>query len=142
MRSYLPADLNDSIYLEFTQAYVQSSPPLIKAIDSTENKIRDASTNMYTLIEDVFETEIQGVYTPLTPCYSTSCLPGQPGCYSPSCPNKLETLNGPILKDTKAPSTLSHDTVRNIHIVHIHKLTLFYIRHFLVHGQQQCPKRY
>lgn len=71
---------------------------------------------MYTLIEDALETEIQGVYTPLTSCYSTSCLPGQPGCYSPSCPNKLEAMNGPITNQQKAASTLSHDTVHFIHL--------------------------
>ena len=42
---------------------------------------------MYTLLDD--DPEIpQGVFTPLTRCYTQACLPGQGGCYAPLCPNR------------------------------------------------------
>ena len=96
-------------------------PSLIVPIDSSEksirkNKVYDSPTEMYTLVESSLDKQIHGVYTPLTRCYSMSCLPGQPGCYSASCPNKVYSLNGTIFKKPAKSvlSSSSHDTVNNI----------------------------
>lgn len=93
-------------------------PPLIVPIAYSEksirkNKVYDSATEIYTLVEETLDIEeVQGIYTPLTQCYSTSCLPGQPGCYSAYCPN-LVPLNGNIVKKPAISivSSTSHDTV-------------------------------
>jgi hypothetical protein len=80
-----------------------------------KNKLYDSPTEMYTLVEETLEEkqEIGGIYTPLTRCYSTSCLPGQPGCYSAYCPNLVYPANGHIIKKPamSVVSSSSHDTV-------------------------------
>ncbi|KAI9281061.1 CNH domain-containing protein [Sporodiniella umbellata] len=78
------------IYLNITQALMKTSPPLIAPIPYSEKSIRNnqlyhSSNEIYTCVTT---DTLEGVYTPLTRCYSNSCLPGQSGCYSYLCPNK------------------------------------------------------
>lgn len=94
IQSILPEGLGDSMYLDIAQCLMFCTPRLIIPIAYSEKSIRknkfyNSANEIYTLVEDTLnsEEEIQGIYTPLTPCYSTSCLPGQPGCYSAYCPN-------------------------------------------------------
>jgi hypothetical protein len=118
IQSFSPSGLSENIYLDIAQTLMYCKPALLKPIESSEksirkNKVYKSPTEMYTLIEDALEQDIQGIYTPLTRCYSMSCLPGQPGCYSASCPNKVDSLNGYIFKKpaVSVVSSLSHDTV-------------------------------
>jgi hypothetical protein len=106
------------MYSDIAQLLMYCKPALVKPIDSSEKSLRKkkiykSPTEMYTLIEDTLEQDIQGIYTPLTRCYSMSCLPGQPGCYSASCPNKVDSLNGYIFKKPAVSivSSTSQDTV-------------------------------
>lgn len=128
IQSFAPTGLSDNIYLQIAQMLMYCKPALIKPIDSSEkslrkNKIYKSPTEMYTLIEDALEHDIQGIYTPLTRCYSMSCLPGQPGCYSSSCPNRVATLNGYIFKKAAVSvvSSSSHDTVSFDHFMQLLK---------------------
>ncbi|KAI7903065.1 CNH domain-containing protein [Cokeromyces recurvatus] len=112
IRSFSPPELSDGIYQDIAQSLMCSNPPLIVPIDSSERSIRKNkfyanSTEAYTLVEATTLNDMQGIYTPLTRCYSMSCLPGQAGCYSASCPNKLFSLNGSIFKKPNAMSVLS-----------------------------------
>ena len=120
IRSILPTGLGDSMYLDIAQCLMSCQPRLIAPIAYSEksirkNKVYDSPNEIYTLVEETLiqDIDIQGVYTPLTRCYSTSCLPGQPGCYSAYCPNQVYPLNGHIIKKpTKSiVSSSSHDTV-------------------------------
>lgn len=94
-------------------------PPLIVPIAYSEkslrkNKIYNSVNEMYTLVEETLDIddEIQGVYTPLTRCYSVSCLPGQPNCYSSCCPNKSSSDDQSVKQPTVSiVSSTSHDTV-------------------------------
>ncbi|CAO3632920.1 unnamed protein product [Mucor hiemalis] len=107
------------MYLDIAQSFMFCKPRLIVPISYSEksirkNKVYDSPTEIYTLVEETLEIEeaIQGIYTPLTRCYSTSCLPGQPGCYSAYCPNRVYPLNGHIIKKPAKSivSSTSHDT--------------------------------
>lgn len=119
IRAFSPSGLKDAIYLDIAQSLMYCKPALIVPIDSSEKSLRkrrvyNSPTEMYTLVEDALNEEVQGIYTPFTRCYSMSCLPGQPGCYSASCPNKIYSLNGYIFKKPTAVSVVSstsHDTV-------------------------------
>lgn len=94
-------------------------PPLIVPIAYSEksfrkNKVYDSASEIYTLVEATLDVEeIQGIYTPLTQCYSTSCLPGQPGCYSTYCPNRVYPSDDTVTKKIAVSivSSVSHDTV-------------------------------
>ncbi|RCH97324.1 hypothetical protein CU098_001366, partial [Rhizopus stolonifer] len=117
VRGFSTPGLGDPLYLDIAQTLMYCKPPLITPIDSSEksirkNKIYDSPTETYTLVESSLDKQIHGVYTPLTRCYSMSCLPGQPGCYSASCPNKIYSLNGTIFKKPAKSilSSSSHDT--------------------------------
>lgn len=96
---------------------MKTSPPLIAPIPYSEksirkNKLYNSASEIYTLVTT--NEKIQGVYTPLTRCYSTSCLPGQPECYSPLCPNKMLQQQDSAQQKLTAPSiasSVSHDTV-------------------------------
>lgn len=119
IQAFSPPGLKDAIYLDVAQSLMYCKPALVVPIDSSEKSLRkkrvyNSPTEMYTLVEDALDKEIQGIYTPFTRCYSMSCLPGQPGCYSASCPNKIYSLNGSIFKKPTATSFISsnsHDTV-------------------------------
>lgn len=63
-------------------------PPLIAPIPYSEKSIRDNKFYPDEFYTCVSTDTVVGVFTPLTQCYSQSCLPGQSGCYSYSCPNK------------------------------------------------------
>lgn len=119
IRSFLPEGLGESMALEIAQSFMFCKPRLIVPIAYSEksirkNKVYDSPNEIYTLVEETLELEepIQGIYTPLTRCYSTSCLPGQPGCYSAYCPNRVYPLNGHIIKKPSKSivSSSSHDT--------------------------------
>ncbi|OBZ90228.1 Rho1 guanine nucleotide exchange factor 1 [Choanephora cucurbitarum] len=117
IRGFSLPGLGDRLYLDIAQTLMYCKPSLIVPIDSSEksirkNKVYDSPTEMYTLVESSLDKQIHGVYTPLTRCYSMSCLPGQPGCYSASCPNKVYSLNGTIFKKPAKSvlSSSSHDT--------------------------------
>ncbi|KAI8342611.1 CNH domain-containing protein [Chlamydoabsidia padenii] len=93
----LPSGLPDGIYLKVTRALMHTSPPVICPITYSEksarrNTLYQTNHEVYQLVEDGIP---QGVYTPLTRCYTHFCLPGQGGCYAPCCPNKP---NGEKLK--------------------------------------------
>ncbi|KAI9270866.1 CNH domain-containing protein [Sporodiniella umbellata] len=115
VRSFIPYGLSTSTYLKIVRALHKASPPLIEPIHYSEkatkkNKFYNSSREVYTLISS---EPIQGIYTPLTRCYSHSCLPGQPGCYSSLCPNKTIRQEEPSLHKLAAPSvssSVSHDT--------------------------------
>lgn len=119
IRGFSPPGLKDKIYLDIAQSLMYCKPALIVPTDTSEKSIRkkriyNSPTEMYTLVEAALDEDIQGIYTPFTRCYSMSCLPGQPGCYSASCPNKIYSLNGFIFKKPTAVSVVSsssHDTV-------------------------------
>ncbi|KAI9478457.1 MAG: CNH domain-containing protein [Benjaminiella poitrasii] len=126
IRSFSPVGLSDTIYLDMAQSLMYCKPPLIAPIDSSEKSIRKNkfyanAIETYSLVgmdSSSIDTALQGIYTPLTRCYSMSCLPGQPGCYSVSCPNKVFSLNGYIFKKPSTTaaaaasllSSSSHDT--------------------------------
>ncbi|KAG2192246.1 hypothetical protein INT47_010047 [Mucor saturninus] len=118
IRSFLPEGLGKAVYLDIAQCLMYCKPPLIVPIAYSEksfrkNKVYDSATEMYTLVEETLDVEeIQGIYTPLTQCYSISCLPGQPGCYSAYCPNRVYPLNGHIIKKPAISivSSTSHDS--------------------------------
>ncbi|CAO3619529.1 unnamed protein product [Mucor fragilis] len=118
IRGFSPPGLKDKIYLDIAQSLMYCKPALIVPTDTSEKSIRkkriyNSPTEMYTLVEAALDEDIQGIYTPFTRCYSMSCLPGQPGCYSASCPNKIYSLNGFIFKKPTAVSVVSsssHDT--------------------------------
>ncbi|CEP17756.1 hypothetical protein [Parasitella parasitica] len=118
IRGFSPPGLKDKIYLDVAQSLMYCKPALVIPIDSSEKSLRkkrvyNSPTEMYTLVEDALDEEIQGIYTPFTRCYSMSCLPGQPGCYSVSCPNRICSLNGYIFEKPTAKSVISsssHDT--------------------------------
>ncbi|KAI8973328.1 CNH domain-containing protein [Mycotypha africana] len=105
------------IYNSPTEMYTLStaSTAIVKDDDDDEEEDEEEEDNDDE-DEDVKSRRFQGVYTPFTRCYSSSCLPGQPDCYSVSCPNKLYSLNGPIFKkltaagNTSIVSSSSHDT--------------------------------
>ncbi|KAG0170066.1 RHO1 GDP-GTP exchange protein 2 [Apophysomyces sp. BC1034] len=94
MRMLLPTGLPDVMYRKVARALMHTSPPLISPISYSEkstrkNTLYDSPHETYTLVEETLELGVpQGVYTPLTRCYTNSCLPGQGGCYAPRCPNK------------------------------------------------------
>lgn len=96
---------------------MKTHPPLIAPIPYSEksvrkNKLYNSTNEIYTLLTT--DQEIHGVYTPLTRCYSISCLPGQSECYSPLCPNRLLQQPENIQQKLVAPSvgsSVSHDTV-------------------------------
>ncbi|KAG1380030.1 hypothetical protein G6F61_004423 [Rhizopus arrhizus] len=116
IRSFLPDGLSTSIHLKVARALMKTSPPLIAPIPYSEksirkNKLYNSASEIYTLVTT--NEKIQGVYTPLTRCYSTSCLPGQPECYSPLCPNKMLQQQDSAQQKLTAPSiasSVSHDT--------------------------------
>ncbi|KAF7720621.1 RHO1 GDP-GTP exchange protein 2 [Apophysomyces ossiformis] len=93
MRMLLPTGLPDAMYRKVARALMHTSPPLISPISYSEkstrkNTLYDSPHETYTLVEETLEQGVpQGVYTPLTRCYTNSCLPGQGGCYAPRCPN-------------------------------------------------------
>ncbi|CAO3688875.1 unnamed protein product [Rhizopus microsporus] len=116
LRSFLPDSLATSIYLKVARALMKTHPPLIAPIPYSEksvrkNKLYNSTNEIYTLLTT--DQEIHGVYTPLTRCYSISCLPGQSECYSPLCPNRLLQQPENIQQKLVAPSvgsSVSHDT--------------------------------
>ncbi|GAA5808893.1 hypothetical protein MFLAVUS_002292 [Mucor flavus] len=116
--SFIPAGLGSSSYLDIAQSLMNCKPPLIVPIAYSEkslrkNKIYNSVNEMYTLVEETLDIddEIQGVYTPLTRCYSVSCLPGQPNCYSSCCPNKSSSDDQSVKQPTVSiVSSTSHDT--------------------------------
>ncbi|ORZ06022.1 CNH domain-domain-containing protein [Absidia repens] len=93
VRSILPTGLPSGFYLKITRALMHSSPPVICPYTYSEKSAR--RNTLYQTNHEVYllmENEIpQGVYTPLTRCYTHFCLPGQGGCYAPCCPNKPES---------------------------------------------------
>ncbi|KAI8062119.1 CNH domain-containing protein [Gongronella butleri] len=55
----------------------------------------------------------RGVLTCLTKCYSTSCVPGQGGCYSPMCPNKTDFFANEFAVETQLlPETSQRASVQ------------------------------
>jgi hypothetical protein len=97
-----------------------------------KNKVYNSPNEIYTLVEETLDSdqEIQGIYTPLTRCYSTSCLPGQPGCYSTYCPNLVHPVNGQIIKmpAKSIVSSTSHDTVS----------FFFFVKNYLINNFIIC----
>ncbi|KAI8339872.1 CNH domain-containing protein [Chlamydoabsidia padenii] len=90
VRSILPSGLPSSFYLKVTRALMHTCPPVICPITYSEksarrNTLYQTNHEVYLLVDDEIP---QGVYTPLTRCYTHYCLPGQGGCYAPCCPNK------------------------------------------------------
>ncbi|ORX55689.1 hypothetical protein DM01DRAFT_1285733 [Hesseltinella vesiculosa] len=116
-RSILPESLPESMYLKVTRALMHTSPPVIIPITYSEkstrrNTLYQSSHEVYRLIEGNIP---QGVYTPLTQCYSLSCLRGQGACYAPCCPNRLTSdltaQNGVERRSSFSSSVASsHDT--------------------------------
>lgn len=91
IRAFMPSGLSKKTYLKIARALSKTSPPLIAPIPYSETSIKNDKLynnpkEIYTL---VLEEPIQGVYTPLTRCYSNSCSISQPDCYSPLCPNRF-----------------------------------------------------
>ncbi|SAM00354.1 hypothetical protein [Absidia glauca] len=90
VRSILPSGLPSSFYLKVTRALMHTCPPVICPITYSEksarrNTLYQTNHEVYLLVDGDIP---QGVYTPLTRCYTHYCLPGQGGCYAPCCPNK------------------------------------------------------
>ncbi|KAG1456664.1 hypothetical protein G6F46_000111 [Rhizopus delemar] len=116
VRSFLPSGSPNSTYLKIARALTKTNPPLIIPTPYSEkslrkNKLYNSTSEIYTLV--ITNEKIEGVYTPLARCYSMSCLPGQPGCYSPLCPNKLVQQQDVSQQRLAAPSvgsSVSHDT--------------------------------
>lgn len=93
MRSILPSGLPSSLYLKVARSLMHTSPPVIAPITYSEksnrrNTLYESNHEVYLLVDDGIP---QGVYTPLTRCYTNYCLPGQGGCYASCCPNKLKS---------------------------------------------------
>ncbi|RCI06133.1 hypothetical protein CU098_012465 [Rhizopus stolonifer] len=88
IHNFLPDGLPEPLYLETAQALMKIKPPLIAPIPYSEKSIRDNKFYPDEFYTCVSTDTVVGVFTPLTQCYSQSCLPGQSGCYSYSCPNK------------------------------------------------------
>lgn len=113
----MPSGLSKKTFLKIARALSKTSPPLIAPIPYSETSIKNDKLynnpkEIYTL---VLEEPIQGVYTPLTRCYSNSCSISQPDCYSPLCPNrflqqKLE-VSPQRLAAPSMGSSASYDTV-------------------------------
>ncbi|CAO3594948.1 unnamed protein product [Absidia cylindrospora] len=117
VRTILPSGLPSSFYLKTTRALMHTCPPVICPITYSEksarrNTLYQSNHEVYLLVDDEIP---QGVYTPLTRCYSHFCLPGQGGCYAPCCPNrpKAERLKRSGLERHESISSSvasSHDT--------------------------------
>ncbi|KAI9270472.1 CNH domain-containing protein [Phascolomyces articulosus] len=93
IQSFLPGGISDTSALLVARALVRTTPPLIGPISYSEkslkrNTLYSSEYEVYTLLEDDDPEIPQGVFTPLTHCYTQSCLPGQGGCYAPLCPNR------------------------------------------------------
>ncbi|KAI9300993.1 CNH domain-containing protein [Cunninghamella echinulata] len=93
VRSILPSGLPSSLYLKVARSLMHTSPPVISPITYSEksnrrNTLYESNHEVYLLVDDGIP---QGVYTPLTRCYTNYCLPGQGGCYASCCPNKLKS---------------------------------------------------
>lgn len=97
IQSILPGGTSHAIALQVARAFVRTSPPLVSAISYSEkslkrNTLYESAKEIYTLNGETADHSLllpQGVFTPLTPCYTQFCLPGQGGCYAPCCPNRL-----------------------------------------------------
>ncbi|CAO3623280.1 unnamed protein product [Cunninghamella blakesleeana] len=90
IRSILPSGLSSSLYLKMARSLMHTCPPVIQPIAYSEksarrNTLYESNHEVYLLVDEGIP---QGVYTPLTRCYTNYCLPGQGGCYAPCCPNK------------------------------------------------------
>ncbi|KAI8070978.1 hypothetical protein BC940DRAFT_325456 [Gongronella butleri] len=91
IRSILPDELPESMYLKVTRALMHTTPPVIAPITYSEkstrrNTLYQSSHEVYQLVDDGIP---QGVYTPLTQCYSPSCSRDNAAvCYAPCCPNR------------------------------------------------------
>ncbi|KAI8985074.1 CNH domain-containing protein [Pilobolus umbonatus] len=122
IQSIIPGESKEKIQLDIIRGFMRADPPLIKPIAYSEksiskNKFYNSPTEVYTLLEECLNEEAlpHSVYTPLTPCYSISCLPGQPNCYSPLCPNKYVNQSPKSLErqhtiSVSIASSTSHDT--------------------------------
>ncbi|KAL0094792.1 CNH domain-containing protein [Phycomyces blakesleeanus] len=94
IRILLPTGLPEGLYSKVARALMHIKPPLIIPLAYSEksqrrNTLYNSSSEVYDLVEETIQQGIpQGIYTPLTPCYTNTCLPGQGGCYSYSCPNR------------------------------------------------------
>ncbi|KAI8150181.1 hypothetical protein BJV82DRAFT_707923 [Fennellomyces sp. T-0311] len=110
IQSFLPGAISDTNALLVARALIRSSPPLIGPISYSEkslkrNTLYESEYEVYTLLEEDPQLP-QGVFTPLTRCYTQSCLPGQGGCYAPLCPNR------DLLPDDEDDDDLSNGEVQ------------------------------
>lgn len=71
---------------------MKTSPQLFYPISYSEkslkkNTVYNSSNEFYTLNETAQQEREypQGVFTPITNCYASTC---RTGCYSPRCPNR------------------------------------------------------
>ncbi|KAI7872411.1 CNH domain-containing protein [Spinellus fusiger] len=94
IRHLLPTGLPNTLYRKMSRIFIHTTPPLIAAIVMPDisvkrNTIYNSTPEVYYLVEETIEQGMpQGIYTPLTPCYTNTCLPGQAGCYAYTCPNR------------------------------------------------------
>ncbi|KAI7848144.1 CNH domain-containing protein [Circinella umbellata] len=93
IQSFSPGGISDTNALMVARALVRTKPPLIGPISYSEkslkrNTLYSSEYEVYTLLDDDDPEIPQGVFTPLTRCYTQACLPGQGGCYAPLCPNR------------------------------------------------------
>ncbi|KAI8149217.1 CNH domain-containing protein [Fennellomyces sp. T-0311] len=106
-------DLPPVLYRKVARALMHSAPPLISPIQYSEkslrkNRLYDSPREIYTVVEATLDEGFAvSVYTPASLCYSPFCEPGQGGCYSPCCPNRVAS------KPT-SPSSKSSNVHRNI----------------------------
>lgn len=91
VRQLIPSGYSDIACLRVARALMKTRPPLFYPIPYSEkslkkNSLYNSSTEIYTLDEEVTNTQEypQGVFTPITNCYVSTC---RTGCYAPRCPN-------------------------------------------------------
>lgn len=80
--------------IKLANILMKATPPLFEPIHYSQKSIIQGALfnspdEYYTLMEDMSDEDVPtGILTGLLPCYSSICLPGKPGCYAYSCPNK------------------------------------------------------
>lgn len=91
IKQLIPNGYSDAACLRVARSLMKTEPPLFFPTSYAEkslkkNTIYNSSSEIYTLDEasSSKQQHPQGVFTPITGCYvSTCCI----GCYAPRCPN-------------------------------------------------------
>ncbi|KAJ2965113.1 hypothetical protein NQZ79_g158 [Umbelopsis isabellina] len=97
IKQLIPNGYSDAACLKIARTLMKTAPPLFYPIPYSEkslkkNTIYNLSSEIYTLEESVQHGNEypQGVFTPITNCYVSTC---RTGCYAPRCPNARVAVN-------------------------------------------------